>query len=56
MDLRYQRLLYFIRLSRQTRTGIGKYEAWHPHWRERRPRADRYKNIDRTTIRRPARP
>ena len=53
MDLRYQRLLYFLSVSRQTGTGVGKYEGWHSSSYSRWVRAKaRYKNVDRATIRR----
>ena len=53
MDLRYQRLLYFLRVSRKTGRGVGYYERWHRHGSFTKPREDRYKNIDRATLRRP---
>jgi hypothetical protein len=53
MDQRYERLRYFLFVSRQTHAGIGCYERWHPHGSFEKPREDRYKNIDRATIRRP---
>ena len=53
MDLRYERLLYFRRLSRKLGDGILYHDPWH-HWASySKQREDRYKNIDRTTIRRP---
>jgi hypothetical protein len=51
MDMRYERLRYFHSVSRKTRTGLGYFEPWHPHGATRGPRIDRYKNIDRATIR-----
>jgi hypothetical protein len=53
MDQHYERLRYFLFVSRQTHTGVGCYEAWHMHGSFRKPREDRYKNIDRATIRKP---
>jgi hypothetical protein len=53
VDLRYERLLYFRRLSRELGGGISCHDAWHPWASYRKPREDRYKNIDRATIRRP---
>ena len=53
MDLRYERLRYFLFVNRRTHTGVGYYERWHTHGAWEKPREDRYKNIDRTTIRRP---
>ena len=53
MDVRYQRLLYFLAVSRKTGTGVGYYEPWHLFSRYSAPREDRYKNIDRATIRKP---
>ncbi len=53
MDLRYERLRYFLDLTRRTGTGLGCYERWHLLSKYGGPREDRYKNIDRTTIRDP---
>jgi hypothetical protein len=53
MDLRYERLLYFHRVSRKTKRGLGYFEPWHGFGRVPKPRPDRYKNVDRTTIRKP---
>ncbi len=55
MDLRYLRLLYFRRVSRKTKRGLGYYEAWHKHGSFTQPRENRYKNKDRATIRKPVR-
>jgi hypothetical protein len=51
MDQRYERLRYFRRVSRKTHTGLAYYEPWHKYGSFLKPREDRYKNIDRTTIR-----
>ncbi|HEV3154056.1 MAG TPA: hypothetical protein VGZ02_09665 [Candidatus Baltobacteraceae bacterium] len=53
MDQRYERLRYFRRVSRKEKRGLGYYEPWHMFGSYRKPREDRYKNIDRTTIRKP---
>jgi hypothetical protein len=53
MDLRYERLLYFRRLSKKLDRGLSVFEPWHPWGFCRKPREDHYKNIDRATIRRP---
>jgi hypothetical protein len=55
MDMRYERLLYFRRLSRDLRDGILYHDPWHRWASLRKQREDRYKNIDRATIRRPQR-
>ncbi len=51
MDLRYLRLLYFHRVSRKTKRGLGFYEPWHKHGSFTKPREDRYKSVNRATIR-----
>ncbi len=51
MDQRYQRLLYFRRLSRKEKRGLGYYEPWHKFGSYHKPREDRYKNINRASIR-----
>jgi hypothetical protein len=51
MDIRYERLRYFLRVSRKTNGGLRYHEPWHPSGSYRKPREDRYKNIDRATIR-----
>lgn len=51
MDMRCERLRYFIELSGK----LGIYwEPWHGGGCYRQPREDRYKNIERATIRRPS--
>jgi len=52
MDMRYLRLFYFRRVSRKTKRGLGYHEPWHQQGSYTKPREDRYKNIDRATIRR----
>ena len=52
MDLRYERLRYFRRVSRKEKRGIIYHEPWHMFGSYRKQREDKYKNIDRTTIRR----
>lgn len=51
MDMRYERLRYFRRVSRKQSRGIMYFEPWHKSGSYRKRREDRYKNIDRTTIR-----
>jgi hypothetical protein len=51
MDQRYERLRCFHRVSRKTKLGLGYYEPWHKYGSFEKPRKDRYKNIDSTTIR-----
>ncbi|MGD1067175.1 MAG: hypothetical protein ABR975_10210 [Vulcanimicrobiaceae bacterium] len=55
MDLRYERIRYFRRVSRKTGRGLMYHEPWHEYGCYRQPREDRYKKIDRTTIRKPRR-
>jgi len=52
MDMRYERLHYFLRVSRKENRGIMYHEPWHEWGSYRKQREDKYKNIDRTTIRR----
>ncbi len=54
MDLRYERVRYFLRVSRKTHAGVGYRERWHTHGSFEKPRENRYKNIDRATIRKPS--
>jgi|HubBroStandDraft_1064217.scaffolds.fasta_scaffold123481_3 hypothetical protein len=51
MDMRYERLRYFRRVSRKANRGILYFEPWHRWGSYRKPREDRYKNVDRATIR-----
>ncbi len=53
MDVRYERYLYFRRVSRKESRGFLYHDEWHRWGSYTKPREDRYKNIDRTTIRRP---
>ena len=53
MDMRYERIRYFRKVSNKTKRGLGYYEPWHPYGCYEQPREDRYKNVDRTTIRKP---
>jgi hypothetical protein len=53
MDIRYERLQYFRRLSRKLGDGMLYHDPWHRLGCLKQPREDKYKNIDRTTIRRP---
>ncbi len=41
MDLRYLRLLYFRRVSRKTKRGLGCHDAWHKYGSFTKPREDR---------------
>jgi len=53
MDLRYERYLYFRRLGLKLGRGFAYFEPWHEGGSYHKQREDRYKNIDRATIRRP---
>jgi hypothetical protein len=51
VDMRYERIRYFRKVSNKTKRGLRYHEPWHEHGCYRQPREDRYKNVDRTTIR-----
>lgn len=53
MSLRFDRFRYFQRVSRKESRGFIYYEPWHRCGSYRQPRENRYKNIDRATIRKP---
>jgi hypothetical protein len=53
MDMRFERLRYFLRVSRKMSRGLAYHDPWHPWGSYRKPREDRYKNIGRATIRKP---
>lgn len=52
MDQRYLRLRYYLKLSRKLSASLGYYEPWHLWGCCRQRREDKYRNSDRTTIRR----
>lgn len=54
MDMRYERLRYFRKVSRKESRGLMYHEPWHLWGSYRKPREDRYKNIDRATVRKPS--
>ena len=51
MDLRYERLRYYRQLSDRIGHGMLGHDAWHIYGCYAQPREDRYKKIDRETIR-----
>ncbi len=51
MSKRSDRFDYFIKLSRKISAGFVYFEPWHRWASYRKPREDKYKNKDRTTIR-----
>lgn len=51
MDQHYLRLKYYLELSRKTGNGLMYHEPWHRWASYCKQREDKYKNIDRTTIR-----
>jgi hypothetical protein len=53
MDQRYLRLRYYLKLSNKLSAALAYYESWHRWGCYRQRREDKYKNIDRTTIRKP---
>ena len=52
MDLRYERLRYHRQLSERIGRGMICHDAWHVWGCYTQRREDRYKKIDRETIRR----
>ncbi len=51
MSIRSDRQAYFIKLSKKLGDGYVYFEPWHRWASYRKQREDKYKNIDRTTIR-----
>jgi hypothetical protein len=51
MDQRYLRLTYELIVSKSECSGPYYFEPWHQWASYRKQREDKFKNIDRTTIR-----